>query len=137
MLQQLYSKLCPNPSHMSRIVLPPYSQLNTADASPVEHLLLDQHVHVNQSIAAKCSKPMYQAWRIKLHSKFSEPLLAGRSVLAIAGTVQGHRVLVATSHLESPCGSNQMYSKERKAQFRDVSSCSSLMCQLAVHVVVQ
>ena len=49
---------------------------------------------------------------------------AGRSVLCIAGTVQGHKVAVATSHLESPCGSNQMYSKERKAQLRHVSPCS-------------
>ena len=57
---------------------------------------------------------------------------AGRTVLCIAGTVQGHKIAVATSHLESPCGSNQMYSKERKAQLRHVSPCSCIKLEFAI-----
>lgn len=43
----------------------------------------------------------------------------GRSILSIGGAVQGHKFRLATSHLESPCGHNQMFSKERVAQCKE------------------
>lgn len=51
-------------------------------------------------------------------------MFAGRSVLSIRGAVQGCRFRVATSHLESPCGHNQMFSKERVLQCSE----ASLLC---------
>ncbi|KAL3149297.1 hypothetical protein ABBQ32_002110 [Trebouxia sp. C0010 RCD-2024] len=45
----------------------------------------------------------------------------GRSVLSIQGTVHGCSFRVATSHLESPCGHNQMFSKERVLQCNEAS----------------
>ncbi|KAL0023025.1 hypothetical protein WJX79_000732 [Trebouxia sp. C0005] len=43
----------------------------------------------------------------------------GRGVLSVAGAVQGIKVRIATSHLESPCGHNKMFSKERVAQCKE------------------
>lgn len=43
----------------------------------------------------------------------------GRGVLSIAGAVQGIKFRIATSHLESPCGHNQLFSKERVAQCKE------------------
>ena len=51
-------------------------------------------------------------------------MLAGRSVLSIKGAVQGCNLRVATSHLESPCGYNKMFSKERVLQCSE----ASLLC---------
>lgn len=48
-------------------------------------------------------------------------MLAGRSVLSIRGAVQGCSFTVATSHLESPCGPKQMFSKERVLQCSEAS----------------
>ena len=51
-------------------------------------------------------------------------VVAGRSILSIGGAVQGHKFRLATSHLESPCGHNQMFSKERVAQCKEACSLS-------------
>ena len=55
-------------------------------------------------------------------------VLAGRSILSIGGAVQGHKFRLATSHLESPCSHNQMFSKERVAQCKEV-------CCLSQHTI--
>ena len=44
------------------------------------------------------------------------------------GTVGGHDLLIATTHLESPLGNRDMRSDERKAQLKQVRSC--LTCRL-------
>ena len=53
-------------------------------------------------------------------------MLAGRSVLSIRGVLQGCSFRVATSHLESPCGYNQMFSKERVLQCSEASVLPAL-----------
>ena len=53
-------------------------------------------------------------------------MLAGRSVLSIKGAIQGCSFRVATSHLESPLGHNQTFSKERVLQCSE----ASLLCLL-------
>ncbi len=41
---------------------------------------------------------------------------AGRGLHDVAGALGGRRLRVATAHLESPCGWNQLYSEPRVAQ---------------------
>lgn len=67
-----------------------------------------------------CYAP-YENLLRSIQSKFCLPV--GRGVLSVAGTVQGIKLRIATSHLESPCGHNQMFSKERVAQCKEVCPC--------------
>lgn len=55
-------------------------------------------------------------------------MLAGRSVLSIRGVLHGCSFRVATSHLESPCGHNQMFTKERVLQCSEASVLPALHC---------
>lgn len=45
---------------------------------------------------------------------------AARGLRLMRGTAGGHDVLVATTHLESPLGNNDMRSSERRSQMQQV-----------------
>jgi len=54
---------------------------------------------------------------------------AGRGLHDVAGALGGRRLRVATAHLESPCGWNQLYSEPRVAQCKQAPALPPPACR--------
>ncbi len=81
---------------------------------------------VDRKKSEECPRPMACTFQLLCPltcGRSKSHLPVGRGVLSVAGAVQGIKLRIATSHLESPCGHNQMFSKERVAQCEEVCPC--------------
>lgn len=94
----------------------------------IYHLFQVSHWWQRYCVSAPMNQPYFTALLynkdvlkpdgpIQIH-EFSNSCM-GRNVLSITGTVGGHKVTVATSHLESPLGYDMMFSKQRVAQCKE------------------